>query len=293
MSSATAIDPSRNLGKNLDGLIKRVEAAKDVPGRIRLLGRLRALKDALAAGKPFPQDVKLVVTGVGGQSTGVTGRLQSEGVQFRTEPTPKSQPVAKTPTPAPAKPPAAVATPAKPPVPIAEPPVAAPPIKPPAAPAPKPATVPAPAVKGQPAPVTVPTVRPVSAWRAGLKAGGKALFVTLIFAGLEYLVQRRLAKELDESLDQTRKGAMPWAQRLKRNDPSKPVYIRFTIESKDYSRYVPFLGWMPEAPVLHMISMAMLREEIAPPIVEVQDRRLDILKPGVTTRVTYTELMIP
>jgi hypothetical protein len=42
VGSATAIDPTRNLAKNLDGLIERVEAAKDVPGRVRLLGRLRA-----------------------------------------------------------------------------------------------------------------------------------------------------------------------------------------------------------------------------------------------------------
>ena len=77
VGSATAIDPSRNLGKNLDALIERVESAKDVPGRVRLLGRLRALKTSLAAGQPLPKDVKLVVTGVGGQSTGVTGRLQS------------------------------------------------------------------------------------------------------------------------------------------------------------------------------------------------------------------------
>ena len=69
-----------------------VEAAKDVPGRVRLLGRLRALKVSLAAGKSLPKDVKLVVIGVGGQSTSVTGRLQSEGVDFRHELAPKSRP---------------------------------------------------------------------------------------------------------------------------------------------------------------------------------------------------------
>jgi hypothetical protein len=35
------------------------------------------------------------------------------------------------------------------------------------------------------------------------------------------------------------------------------------------------------------------REEIDPPLVEVQDNRLDLLRPGVTTTVTYTELMVP
>lgn len=295
VGSATAIDPSRNLGKNLDGLIQRVEAAKDVPGRVRLLGRLRALKASLTAGKPLPQDVKLVVTGVGGRSTGVTGRLQSEGVEFRPEPAPKNQPAAtapaKPPTAMPAEPPTAATTAPKPPTPVEEPPIAAPTVKPPVAPSP--AAAPAPVVEGKPSPVVAPPVRPTSAWKAGLKAGGKALLVALAFAGLEYLVHRRLEKDLDESIDKARHGAMPWAQRLKRDDPSKPVYMRVKVQSEDYSRYVPFLGWMPETPKLHMIQIAMVREEIDPPVVQVQDDRLNIFRPGVTTTVTYTELMVP
>jgi len=252
VGSATAIDPSRNLGKNLDGLIQRVEAARDVPGRVRLLGRLRALKASLVAGKPLPQDVKLVVTGVGGQSTGVTARLQSEGVEFRPEPAPKTQPAAPSPT-----------------------------------------APPAPVVEGSPAPVMAPPVRPTSAWKAGLKAGGKALVVALAFAGLAYLVQRKLQKDLDESIDKARHGEMPRAQRLKRDDPSKPVYMKVKVESRDYSTYVPLLGWMPDSPVLHMISIELVREEIDPPLVEVRDERFNIWRPGVTTTVTYAEPMVP
>jgi hypothetical protein len=77
--SATAIDPSRNLPANVDGLITRVEAAQDVPGRVRILGRLRQTKAALAAGKPLPTDVKLVVTSVGGRTTDVSPRLKAQG----------------------------------------------------------------------------------------------------------------------------------------------------------------------------------------------------------------------
>jgi hypothetical protein len=278
VGSATAIDPSRNLGKNLDGLIQRVEAAKDVPGRVRLLGRLRALKTSLSAGKPFPKDVKLVVTGVGGRSTGVTGRLQSEGIEYRPEPAPKSQSAATTTAP-------------KPPTPVEEPPITAPAMKPPAAPSP--AAAPTPVVEGKPSPVIAPPARPTSAWKASLRAGGKALVIALAFAGLEYLVHRKLGKDLDESIDMARHGAMPWAQRLKREDPSRPVYMRVMVESQDYSRYIPLLGWMPETPVLHMIQMAMVREAIDPPVVEVRDERLNLLRPGVTTTVTYTELMVP
>jgi Domain of unknown function (DUF4157) len=87
VGSAPAIDPERNLAQNLDGLIGRVEAAKDVPGRVRLLSRLRALRTSLAAGKPLPPDVRLVVTSSGGQSTGVTKRLEGAGVKYQPEPT--------------------------------------------------------------------------------------------------------------------------------------------------------------------------------------------------------------
>ena len=123
--------------------------------------------------------------------------------------------------------------------------------------------------------------------------GGKALGVALIFAGLDYLVRRQLHKDLEESINKARHGAMPWAQRVKREDPSKPVHMRVKVQSEDYSRYVPLRGWMPETPVLHMIQIAMVREEIDPPLVEVQDHRLNVWRPGITTTVTYTELMVP
>ena len=90
-----------------------------------------------------------------------------------------------------------------------------------------------------------------------------------------------------------KRGAMPWAQRLKREDLSKPVYMRVKVRSEDYSQYKLLLGWMPEPPVLHMIQIAMVREEIEQPIVEVQDNRADFWRPGMTTTVTYTELMVP
>jgi hypothetical protein len=291
VGSATAIDPCRNLGKNLDGLIQRVEAAKDVPGRVRLLGRLRALKTALSGGKPLPAGVKLVVTGVGGRSGGVTPRLQSEGVEFRPEPAPKAPSTAASPkVPAAANP--RLPAPATPPV--AEPPTAvaarpALPVEPIAAAAP----TRKPPIAAVPATATAPAVRPAMPWKAGLKAGGKALLFALIFAGLEYLVRRQLDKELEASIDKAKRGAGPWAQRLKREDPSKPVYMKVKVQSEDYSRYLPFLGWMPEPPVLHMISIEMVREEIDPPLVEVRDNRLDVWRPGVTTTFSYTEPMVP
>lgn len=175
--------------------------------------------------------------------------------------------------------------------PAEEPPRAVPSVK--APPASSPVRTPAPAVEGPSSAVAAPPVRPTSVWKVGLKAGGKALGVALIFAGLDYLVRRQLHKDLEESIDKARHGAMGWAQAVKRKDPSKPVYMRVKVESRDYSQFVPFLGWMPETPVLHVIQIAMVREEMAAPLVEVQDHRFNIWRPGMTTTVTYTELMVP
>jgi|GEM_PF-5572033 len=277
VGSATAIDPSRNLAQNVDALIARVEAARDVPGRVRLLGRLRAVRAALLGGTPLPSDVKLVVPTVGGRSTGVTPRLANQGVQHLPEPPPK--PLAPAPgsqPPAPAPPPSPPPGPAGP---VVEPPLATGPG------ASKPVT--------EPVPLTPAAPKPGLALRAGLRAGGQALVGVLVFAGLAYLVNRKLSRDLDAAIATALAGARGWAERLKREDPSKPVYMRIKVEAKDYSRYVPLMGWLPESPVLHMLSIELVRAPTDPPIVEVKDHRLDLLRPGVTRTVTYTELMIP
>jgi hypothetical protein len=58
------------------------------------------------------------------------------------------------------------------------------------------------------------------------------------------------------------------------------------VQSEDYTKYVPLLGYMPDTPVLHMIGFLMVREEIGPPLVEQQDDRLNVWRPGVKTTVT-------
>jgi hypothetical protein len=111
VQSATAIDPTRNLPKNVDALIARIEATPhDVPGRVRMLGLLRRTKAALAANQPLPEGVKLVVTGVGGRSSGVSRRLTALGVEFRAQDAPVPVSAAKA---GPAEPPVAASAPAK------------------------------------------------------------------------------------------------------------------------------------------------------------------------------------
>jgi hypothetical protein len=162
VQSATAIDPTRNLGKNLDGLIERVEATKDVPGRIRLLGLLRKARAALAAGKPLPSAVKLVVSSVGGRTTDVSPRLKAAGVQHM----PPKPPVTLTPAPTPTPPPIPNFMPSS--TPTVTPPVEVPPT-------PKPTPTPTPLVGPRPTPAVTPPARSVSVSRAGLKASGRAV----------------------------------------------------------------------------------------------------------------------
>jgi flagellar motility protein MotE (MotC chaperone) len=90
VASATAIDPARNLAKNLDDAINRITGVQDIPNRIRVLELLRAARGALIGGTAIPPKVRLVVTGIGGNSSGLTAALRARGVEFIPEgvPTP-------------------------------------------------------------------------------------------------------------------------------------------------------------------------------------------------------------
>ncbi|MGA7933152.1 MAG: CFI-box-CTERM domain-containing protein, partial [Kovacikia sp.] len=79
--SATAI--TKNLQKNLDILVNKVEGMKDMPNQPRILQLLKQMRDAVAAGKQLPKNTKLIVTGEGGQVKGVSTSLQKLGVEFR------------------------------------------------------------------------------------------------------------------------------------------------------------------------------------------------------------------
>ena len=83
IGSATAIDPKVHLAGNLDKLIKRVEAMKDLPSRVRIVDLLRQTRASVTNGnvKP-PANVKIAVMNFGGQSKGITTGLESRGIQF-------------------------------------------------------------------------------------------------------------------------------------------------------------------------------------------------------------------
>jgi hypothetical protein len=138
----------------------------------------------------------------------------------------------------------------------------------------------------------MPSVKPVSPLKGGLKAGGKALAWQLLFIGLDYWARRQMQKQLERDIDQTRPHMLKWAQREKARTPDKPVYIRIHVRFEDYTRYFPGVGWMPERRLM-LAGVGIRDHPIDPPITEVEDHTTAIFRPGKTTQVQYTELLIP
>lgn len=81
-ANATAIDRARNLGQNLDGLILRVQAMKDMPNKFQILDMLRKTKVAVQTNGPWPDNVDVAVSNASGRSTGVGSRLAGSGISF-------------------------------------------------------------------------------------------------------------------------------------------------------------------------------------------------------------------
>nr|BAU09330.1 hypothetical protein [Streptomyces roseoverticillatus] len=185
-----------------------------------------------------------------------------------------------------------------PPAPESGPKVAAPGPAATAVPAPGAAPpVPAPGAK-TPAPVPgAPVVRPPLNWKEGLKAGGKAVAFALAFAALDIYFNMKLQEQLEKDIEQAKKGAMPWAQRLKAKDPGKPVYITIKITAIQYQQYVPFAGVGPHETRLDFSGFELGERNVQPPVVDVKDVEWDLLHPvrpfGRTTKVTYSEPLIP
>jgi hypothetical protein len=130
--------------------------------------------------------------------------------------------------------------------------------------------------------------------KAGVKAGVKTGLYMLAFMGLEYLARRIQEREVQENIDRCRIGQHKAAERLKAEHPDEPIYFTVRVADEEWSNYIPLLGWMPEAPRVHLLSCGSpTTEVIDPPIVEEEDYRLRIWHPGMRTTVTYSELMIP
>jgi hypothetical protein len=83
--SATAIEPRRNLGQNLQDMIRHVEAqgTDQLPYRQEVLKLLRKTRSAVLGSRGLPARVSLIVSNAGGYSTGVGERLARQGITFR------------------------------------------------------------------------------------------------------------------------------------------------------------------------------------------------------------------
>jgi hypothetical protein len=82
VSSATAIDPSKNLNQNLGNLIQRVSTMTDLPHRTDVLDLLRRTQHSIQTRKNWPSNVQIAISNASGQSTDVSHRLYSSGIQF-------------------------------------------------------------------------------------------------------------------------------------------------------------------------------------------------------------------
>jgi hypothetical protein len=82
IGSATAIDPERNLVKNLDALITKVQGMTDLPDQRIILDKLGATRASVAAGTVAPpQGVRIAVTNFGSKTKGVSGPLGGRGIE--------------------------------------------------------------------------------------------------------------------------------------------------------------------------------------------------------------------
>ncbi|TWE21912.1 uncharacterized protein DUF4157 [Kitasatospora atroaurantiaca] len=96
VSSATAL--TTNLQRNIGDLTTLVAEPRfdDVPRIGEIRTALSAARTALQTGQRLPGSVRLIVTNAGGRSTGVTGTLANQGVEFRdlNQPAPRPAPTA-------------------------------------------------------------------------------------------------------------------------------------------------------------------------------------------------------
>ena len=84
VAGASAIDPARNLAKNLDDAVARLTNARDIPYRIRIIDLLRQTRAAVTPqGIAPPSNVRIAVTNYGGNSTGVSAPLAGKGIVFQ------------------------------------------------------------------------------------------------------------------------------------------------------------------------------------------------------------------
>src|SRR6185503_20524370 len=87
---------TKNLAKNLDTLIGRVQNLSDMPQQQQVLGKLTTAGAALDTSAAWPESVQIAVSNASGQSTGVGGKKLGNGnisfINYYAAPSPKPAP---------------------------------------------------------------------------------------------------------------------------------------------------------------------------------------------------------
>lgn len=81
VSSATAVDPGKNLAYNISNLILKVKSMV-LPDKIDILKLLEQTRTALQSGSGWPINVQIAVSNAAGNSTGVATKLAQKGINF-------------------------------------------------------------------------------------------------------------------------------------------------------------------------------------------------------------------
>lgn len=71
-----------NLQQNLVDAIRQVRSAQNFPHKTAVVQRLEAALSAVRAGQPLPTNVSRYITNAGGYHSGISRRLQQQGVRF-------------------------------------------------------------------------------------------------------------------------------------------------------------------------------------------------------------------
>jgi hypothetical protein len=261
VSSATAIDPTRNLLQNLDEMIADVEgigSSAEVPIRQDVLRLLRQTRAALRLGQPIPGRVQLVVHNEYGSSSGITQRLQDLGVRF----VDAAQPVV--PAEGSARPPLGLRTPPEgAPGAVAPPEVAVPAAAAPEAAAPEVAAGEAAVAADAPAATAAAGIGAAGLVRAAALFAIEFAVMFLISLGLSYLqareeqrmVRRRL-HELEPSIQAALERRAGQVAQLQAAPGQPTVWAHVTIELVSGWTTAGAYGFMSFSTMLHEVNFA-------------------------------------
>jgi len=115
----------------------------------------------------------------------------------------------------------------------------------------------------------------------------------VLFMGLQYLVDRKLADQLESNLEKARAHFLHYALYLREHGgEAVPVYLTIEVRKNQGWTYVPFVGFLEEN-TLDIWSVGIDKPPLDEPITRTEDRRLNLSDQRLTTYYTWSELLVP